>query len=216
MDIAMPVLDGISASKKIIEYEQINSLPHSPIIALTANALKGDKEKFLSAGMDEYVTKPLTQDQLLKVLKKFGIVAQENSQEPAPKPTQTPLTTVHDLPRKDILIFKKSQVETKIFQKVLAPLYKDVEIATNKDDFISKINTNSYSAILLDTELQDLTTEEISQIKEKTTKTAFILFRNFETKIEHKQRAIFDEIVINSADKSYLQMILENYIPKEN
>ncbi|QSZ41464.1 transporter substrate-binding domain-containing protein [Sulfurimonas aquatica] len=59
MDENMPNLNGIGATKKIIKYEKENELMHTPIIALTANALKGDKEKFLNAGMDEYMTKPL-------------------------------------------------------------------------------------------------------------------------------------------------------------
>jgi CheY-like chemotaxis protein len=59
MDIQMPVMGGVEATQKILEYEQQNNLPHIPIIALTANALAGDKEKYMSQGMDDYTTKPL-------------------------------------------------------------------------------------------------------------------------------------------------------------
>ena len=52
-------------------YEEINFLSHTPIIALTANALKGDKEKFLIAGMDEYITKPIKEELLLDKLNKL-------------------------------------------------------------------------------------------------------------------------------------------------
>lgn len=71
MDENMPNMSGIEATKHIVEYEKQNSLTHTPIIALTANALKGDREKFLDAGMDEYITKPLEKTTLIKTLSIF-------------------------------------------------------------------------------------------------------------------------------------------------
>ena len=71
MDIAMPVMDGVEATHKILEYEQENNLEHIPIIAVTANALKGDRERFMKEGLDEYVTKPIKQENILNVLNMF-------------------------------------------------------------------------------------------------------------------------------------------------
>jgi CheY-like chemotaxis protein len=71
MDIQMPVMDGIEATHEIIDYGEDEEVPHVPIVALTANALKGDRERFLSAGMDEYITKPIETTELLYVLNKF-------------------------------------------------------------------------------------------------------------------------------------------------
>ena len=71
MDIQMPVMDGIEATHEILDYEEDEELPHIPIVALTANALKGDRERFLSEGMDEYITKPIETTELLYVLNKF-------------------------------------------------------------------------------------------------------------------------------------------------
>ena len=71
MDENMPNISGIEATKKILEYEKDNNLSHVPIVALTANALKGDREKFIEAGMDEYLTKPLDKNTLVSVLEKI-------------------------------------------------------------------------------------------------------------------------------------------------
>ena len=71
MDENMPNMNGIEATKEILKIEKENNLLHTPIIALTANALKGDRDKFLDAGMDEYLTKPLDKKKMIEVLRKF-------------------------------------------------------------------------------------------------------------------------------------------------
>ncbi|MCK5111317.1 MAG: cache domain-containing protein [Arcobacteraceae bacterium] len=71
MDENMPNMNGIRAAKYIIEYEKENNLMHTPVIALTANALKGDREKFIEAGMNEYMTKPLDKQKLIEILESF-------------------------------------------------------------------------------------------------------------------------------------------------
>jgi len=71
MDIQMPVMDGIEATHEILDYEEDDEVPHVPIVALTANALKGDRERFLGEGMDEYITKPIETSELLYILNKF-------------------------------------------------------------------------------------------------------------------------------------------------
>jgi two-component system sensor histidine kinase ChiS len=63
MDIQMPGMDGINATKEIRKIES-GSDAHIPIIALTAHAMKGDKEFFLAAGMDAYVSKPINRSEL--------------------------------------------------------------------------------------------------------------------------------------------------------
>ena len=71
MDENMPNMGGIEATQNIINIENENKLIHTPIIALTANALKGDREKFLDAGMDEYLTKPLDKEKLFQIIYLF-------------------------------------------------------------------------------------------------------------------------------------------------
>lgn len=69
MDIRMPVMDGLKAAKKIRQTE-VGSSSRTPIIAVTANAFTGDREKCLDAGMDDYVSKPFQIDELMKTMKK--------------------------------------------------------------------------------------------------------------------------------------------------
>ncbi len=71
MDIQMPVMGGIEATGKILEFEEKNRKHHIPIIAITANALDGDREKYINAGMDNYLSKPIELEQLNLLLQEY-------------------------------------------------------------------------------------------------------------------------------------------------
>jgi CheY-like chemotaxis protein len=69
MDIQMPVLDGLKATAMIRAQE--GEEQHTPIVAVTAHAMKGDREKFLEEGLDAYISKPVRREDLRSVLKQF-------------------------------------------------------------------------------------------------------------------------------------------------
>jgi len=70
MDIQMPNMDGVQSTKKIREYEKkVNK--KTPIIALTAHAMKGDREKYIKEGMNDYISKPINSDALEQTLYKY-------------------------------------------------------------------------------------------------------------------------------------------------
>lgn len=71
MDINMPVMDGMRATKEIGLLMESNEYYHVPIVALTANSIVGDKEKYLGLGMDDYLSKPIEFDKLVAILDKY-------------------------------------------------------------------------------------------------------------------------------------------------
>ncbi len=71
MDVQMPEMDGVTATRIIREREKENGHPRIPIIALTAFAVSGDRERFIESGMDDYLPKPFTIDELSRMLSRY-------------------------------------------------------------------------------------------------------------------------------------------------
>ena len=84
MDCQMPIMDGLTATRAIRERERRNGNDHSrriPIIALTANAVKGDRERCMDAGMDGYISKPINPDLLITEIQNLLQIASSEAQE---------------------------------------------------------------------------------------------------------------------------------------
>jgi len=80
MDLQMPVMDGLTATRTIREWERSNGRTPAPIIALTASALKGDRERCLAAGCTAFLTKPIKQEVLLQAIKEHSSVPRPPSE----------------------------------------------------------------------------------------------------------------------------------------
>ncbi|MFM9863805.1 MAG: ATP-binding protein [Micropepsaceae bacterium] len=80
MDRQMPVMDGLTATRTIRAWERVAGIPATPIIALTASALKGDREMCLAAGCTAFLTKPIRQDVLLQAIREHGILTPRSSE----------------------------------------------------------------------------------------------------------------------------------------
>jgi len=84
MDIQMPQMDGIAATKSI-RTREMNTNSHLPIIAMTAHAMKGDRERCIEAGMDGYVSKPINIEDLEEAIAKIMHLTSTDSRGPSPE-----------------------------------------------------------------------------------------------------------------------------------
>jgi CheY-like chemotaxis protein len=86
MDVQLPVIDGLETTRRIRQKETAGR--HIPVVAMTAHAMKGDRDKCLQVGMDDYIPKPIDRDRLYSVLRRAtGNVAPPTKAKPAGHPT---------------------------------------------------------------------------------------------------------------------------------
>jgi two-component system sensor histidine kinase/response regulator len=76
MDVQMPGMDGFEATAAIRGHERETG-NHLPIIAMTAHAMPGDRERCIAAGMDSYIAKPIKASELIALLEKFAEATQQ-------------------------------------------------------------------------------------------------------------------------------------------
>ena len=199
MDIQMPVMNGVDATKAIIKYELENQLEHTPIIAVTTNALKGDRERYLDAGMDEYIPKPIDINKFITALKQFYTTNQSSSSD-----TDS---------QKDILLYKQTPTESKIIGTILQKLGYSVDIAKNINEFTNMINNNEYKSLLLDKSHNQSTQKEVSQkIKEKGIPSLLFIDKN--ENVVSSDTDTYTHIVDKSSDFSHIKDKLDTMIQR--
>jgi two-component system, sensor histidine kinase and response regulator len=82
MDVQMPLLDGLEATRRIRSGTSQVLNPEVPIVAMTANAMEGDRELCLKGGMNDYIAKPITQGELVRVLALYLEAAPDGGRHP--------------------------------------------------------------------------------------------------------------------------------------
>lgn len=279
MDIQMPVLDGVEATMEILEFEEDFHIPHIPIIALTANALKGDRERFMEAGMDEYTTKPLVRSEILTLLNQFvgdkaiadeddaapitpktveAVIASEPEIEtpqlaeapheaqlepeaatqtdaaplienelpelepqPFDLPIAAPEKTRENEPQQaipsrydaDILIAKKSNIESRLFAHILDDMGYTYEVVNGIDALKESLNTKTYKLLLFDKELSGLDLKQISDnIKRAQSDVSLVMMIDPSKEKEESDALYVHEIIKNIVNKDLLRLVLEKFI----
>ncbi len=114
MDVQMPEMDGLEATRRIREAEQPTGR-HTPIAAMTAHAMAGDRERFLASGMDEYISKPLSRTELFALIER--IAGSHNPAVPVPtveSAADCPPAAIHvptiKAPAKARLVFSRAEL----------------------------------------------------------------------------------------------------------
>ena len=151
MDIRMPVMDGLEATEKFREIEQ-NDLTRTPttIVAFTAYAIEGDRERFISAGMDDYIAKPFQPEELIRVIEKYALRHRFRTQR-----------------RLKILLAEDNKINQKVASKTLESFGHQVDVVENGLEAVDKVKQNQYDLIMMDLEMPEMDGIEATRVIRK-------------------------------------------------
>lgn len=232
MDIQMPVLDGIEATMEILDFEEDYAKNHIPIIALTANALKGDRERFLAAGMDEYTTKPLVRSEIITLLNHFlphkivelKTVPKSVAEMAFRSETQSAEEMLADqiqitVPEHsvgydaDIVIAKQNLLEMKLFGRILDDLGYTYKSVSGFDQLKEEISQRRYKLALFDKSLSGLDLKDLyAIIRSNNSDISLIMLSDPNTKEDEEDAMYVHEIIQNIINKDLLRLVLEKFI----
>lgn len=183
MDINMPIMDGIESFNKIREYEISANKEKTPICALTANAIKGDKERFLELGMNEYLSKPINTKELSRVLNKYLVFIKESMENIQIEDKDTIISSKIEVENICEILSVSEKIAFKIIEKFENEIKKDIEELekfveqNNQINIIQKahyiknsclnVALNDVCSLLEELEINDLTIDEKKSLLKK-------------------------------------------------
>ncbi|BCD60654.1 nitrate- and nitrite sensing domain-containing protein [Nitratiruptor sp. YY08-10] len=212
MDIQMPIMDGVEATHEILEYEEESNQPHIPIIALTAHALKGDRERYINEGMDEYITKPLIKNELVAILKKFlkDKIVTEKKPEQKPKSQTAPKEEKLEIvqaEKQPILVCKKTNLEAKLLSKFVEDLDFEAVTASDFESCYEKMQSGDFAVAMIDYDFENFDYEKLKSLKNQTG-IKLVLFAEDHEAVQDPEQ-IFDIIYDDIVNKAKVANILE-------
>ena len=192
MDVQMPVMNGIEATHAILEYEKLNEVSHTPIVALTANTLKGDKERLMDEGMDDFLSKPID----LKTMKSLLM-------------SYFPEKVTYEENRADIILCKKKELDGKMFGSLFESMGYSVDIVNDLESYRKKIEDVAYTYSFTDLFLFEEDEEIVELLRKKQIKS--ILFVDGPVKRDKSDQFIrnFDSIIPNIVDRGLLEFYMK-------
>ncbi len=229
MDIQMPVMDGVEATHEIINYEVEEKLHHVPIVALTANALNGDRERFLEQGLDEYIAKPIESNELLYILKKFlkpkiqddkDEISSTEVLEGVERNTEISknngivmldeeLSEKKDknTTNKKILILKKNPLEAQILSKVITNMNYDIEIVHRANELEKFIDKEEYDMLLIDKEVEQFNQD----ILKKQHPNMNVIMLSLNKNNEYYNTNLIKEVHVGVIKRDNIQQLIKKY-----
>lgn len=198
LDDMMPKLSGTETLQKLKEINNFNT----PVVALTANAVSGEKERYIGLGFDDYLAKPIEKLELDKVLIKY--LTKKNVVE------ETIVNTSNDA--KKILIVDDNKINIKVAENFLKPYNYDIDTVLSGTDAINKVKDTKYDLIFMDDMMPFIngveTLHELEKLDGFNTPVVALTANAVEGAREHYLSEGFYEYIAKPIDKKVLDEVL--------
>ena len=140
----MPEMDGLDATRELIR--RADGGPRPMIVAMTANAMQGDREECLAAGMDDYLSKPIRDEELAAALEKVPSGGRA-------QPTEAGLAVRHPL---SILVAEDDETNQRLALLLLETMGYDAEVVSDGEKAVQRALEHSYDVILMDVQMPEM------------------------------------------------------------
>jgi PAS domain S-box-containing protein len=238
MDIQMPSMGGFEATAEIREREKERCTGKNVIIAMTANAMQGDAEQCIAAGMDDYIAKPITLDRIFDRLKKYCPSYQTHviheqllkvgqscalGFEKTLEPETFPVVANSVLPHpcalskinKKVLVVEDNQASRMVATAVLEEYGYTVDVAENGWQAVDKCADNHYDLILMDIRMPVMdgveATKLIRQSQSQQTPIIAITANHNYQEVKHYRLAGMNDCLGKPLNVPQLQLLIEKY-----
>lgn len=197
MDIEMPVMNGLEATQAILTYEKESDSKHIPVIALTAHALKGDRDRYIDEGMDNYISKPIQVDEIKNVLNTYF----PQNLEKVSEGSELAGANTPKLKSKDILLCMHTKQEKIMFSVLLEKIGYSVDVAEDFEALKQMLQGKKYKYVLFDKNIKGLVDDDAfpKMLKEEGVKSlAFMENVRLATSVDHENFTLTAQNVPNA------------------
>lgn len=209
MDCQMPVLDGFKATQLMRQWESQEDREATKIIAVTANALGGDRERCLAAGMDDYVSKPFT-------IENLGAAIASVMKGPG-----SDITALHDDTRRQVLIVDDNSINQQVTNAMVEELGFATQVAENGEEALQAMDSRSFDLVLMDCHMPVLNgydaTREIRRREEEsaTAKRTPVIAITADLMQSNRHRCLssgMDDYVTKPFTEQQLRAVLDRWL----
>jgi PAS domain S-box-containing protein len=227
MDIQMPEMDGFEATQQIRlrEEAKARSKPNARniIVAMTANAMEGDAERCIAAGMDDYIAKPISLERVFEMIKKYSSPASKVTIPSLDAPSaqnQKQYLKNKQVKRKlnqTILLVEDNEVSRLVTTNMLNELGYNVEVVENGQQAVQWCNKKRCALVLMDIRMPVMdgieATKLIRQGQNQATPIVAITANYRRAEVKHYLAVGMNDCVSKPVTIERLRIALEKYIP---
>ncbi|ALV65269.1 ATP-binding protein [Campylobacter fetus] len=218
LDMVLDEMNAVLCAKNMIQHEKQNNLPHTAIIGIVNTISNLNQINIEKNYLDDYIQKHTSKNEILRILNHFTPQNSVNLQAKIIAPINKKVEAKEDIANlKDVLLFKKSNIENKIFSTVLNGFCSSVDVVCSFEELKEYLQNSAYRVVLLDYKIPNFESNLIyswvnSSRQKYKIDTKTIIFIDPNAEIDESLDDKFDEILTSLINKTQLEARIKPYI----